>query len=149
MGNLSQGRTAKMGRLSTSTKSAKENAYKSEALLRDENGQDETVDALITDCVSQDVVVNIIRFNRETMDEEFEEDYNFWVDEHISINKYIDKLGADKVWENEPVRTIYGEFINNAGETKCVRFENCKIIDKTGNDEYAVLAEKITLVENI
>ena len=115
----------------------------------DENGSDETVDNLITSCVSQDVVVNIVKFNRDSMDEEFEEDYNFWVDEHNKINSYKDAIGEDKAWENEPTRTFYGEFLNNAGETKFVRFENCKIIDKGEDDEYAILSEKITLVDKI
>jgi len=83
------------------------------------------------------------------MDEEFEEDYNFWVDEHESLNQYKDKLGEEKIWENEPTRTFYVEFLNKANETKYVRFENCKIIDKGDDDEYAILAEKITLIDNI
>ena len=38
---------------------------------------------------------------------------------------------------------------NKANETKYVRYDNCKILDFDGNDECAVLAEKITLIENI
>lgn len=151
LGNNINNGTAKFGNYTKnkSSKNAKENTYRSEAVLLDEKGNDETVDNLITKCVSQDVVVNIIKFNRESMDEEFEEDYNFWVDEHRNINKYKDKLGEEKVWENEPVRTLYVEFLNKANETKYVRYENCKILDFDGNDECAVLAEKITLIENI
>jgi len=133
------------------SKNAKENNYKSEAILFDEKGNDETVDDLITTCVSQDVSVNIIKFNRDSMDEEFEEDYNFWIEEHENINnpKYKDALGEDKVFENEPIRTFYAEFLNNAGEKKFVRLENCKILDKGDEDEYAILSEKITLIDNI
>ena len=149
LGNISKKRTANFGRLSNSSKTANEANYKSGALLFDENGNDETVDNLITSCVSQDVVVNIVKFNRDSMDEEFEEDYNFWVDEHNKINSYKDAIGEDKAWENEPTRTFYGEFLNNAGETKFVRFENCKIIDKGEDDEYAILSEKITFVDKI
>lgn len=143
--------TASFGALSKSSKNAKENNYKSEALLFDENGKDETVDNLISNALSQDVVINIIKFNRDSMDEEFEEDYNFWIEEHENLNnpKYKDALGEDKVWQNEPTRTFYVEFLNKANETKYVRFENCKILDKGDDDEYAILAEKITLIENI
>lgn len=149
LGNISSNRTAKIGKLSNSTKEATENSYKSEAILYNEKGEDETVDELITTCVSQDVSVNIIKFNRDSMDEEFEEDYNFWVDEHNNINQYKDALGEDKVFENEPIRTFYAEFLNNAGEKKFVRLENCKILDEGDKDEYAILSEKITLIDNI
>ena len=149
LGNNIKNKTAKFSNKRTNGKNAKENNYKSEALLLDESGKDETVDNLITNSLTQDVVVNIIKFNRESMDEEFEEDYNFWVDEHESLNQYKDKLGEEKIWENEPTRTFYVEFLNKANETKYVRFENCKIIDKGDNDEYAILAEKITLIDNI
>lgn len=148
LGNNIKNKIAKFSNR-TNGKNAKENNYKSEALLLDESGKDETVDNLITNSLTQDVVVNIIKFNRESMDEEFEEDYNFWVDEHESLNQYKDKLGEEKIWENEPTRTFYVEFLNKANETKYVRFENCKIIDKGDNDEYAILAEKITLIDNI
>ena len=149
LGNNAKNKTAKFGSLSNSTKNARENNYKSEALLLDEKGNDETVDNLIANCVSQDVAINIVKFNRDSMDEEFEEDYNFWVDEHENLSQYKDKLGEDTIWQNEPTRTFYAEFLNKANETKYARFENCKILDKGDNDEYAILAEKITLIDKI
>ncbi len=149
LGNLSNKNTAKFLNQKTAQKNISTNNYKSEAIILNENGEDETVDGLVTNCVSQDVVVNIIKFNRDSMDEEFEEDYNFWVDEHEKLSEYKDKLGEDKIWQNEPTRTFYVEFLNKANETKYVRFENCKILDKGENDEYAVLSEKITLVDKI
>ena len=148
LGRNTNGKTAKFN-LSNSAKNAKENNYKSEALLLDENGKDETVDNLISNCLIQDVVINIVKFNRDNMDEEFEEDYNFWIDEHEKLKQYKDALGEDKIWENEPTRTFYVEFLNKANETKYARFENCKILDKGEEDEYAILAEKITLVDNL
>ena len=141
--------SAKIGILYKTTKNAKANNYKSEAIILDETGKDETVDNLIANCVSQDVVVNIIRFNRDKMDEEFEEDFNFWIDDHNNINQYKDKLGEDKVWENEPTRNLKVEFINNAGETKYAMYVNCKVLEQEGNDEYAILAEKIILLDEI
>jgi hypothetical protein len=141
--------SAKLGSLYKTTKNAKTNNYKSEAIIFDETGKDETVDNLIANCVSQDVVVNIIRFNRDKMDEEFEEDFNFWIDDHNNINQYKDKLGEDKVWENEPTRNLKVEFINNAGETKYAMYVNCKVLEQEGNDEYAILAEKIILLDEI
>ena len=149
LGNLSNNRDAKFKLSSSVSKSAKENNYKSTGLLYDENGNNDTVDDLIPNAVSNDVAVKIVKFNRDSMDEEFEEDYNLWIEEHYKLNEYKDKLGEDKIWENEPIRTFYVEFINKANETKYVRFENCKILDKGDEDEYAILAEKITLIDNI
>ena len=149
LGNLSNNSTAKFGLQNKGTKNALTNNYKSEAIILNENGEDETVDGLITNCVSQDVVVNIIKFNRDNMDEEFEEDFNFWIDDHNNINQYKDKLGEDKVWQNEPTRNLKIEFINNANETKYAMYVNCKILEQEGNDEYAILAEKIILLDNL
>ena len=149
LGNLVGNRTAKFGQVKVNTKNANQYNYMAEAILFDEDKNDETVDKLITDCVSQDVVVSIIKFNRDSMDEEFEEDFNFWVDEHLNINKYKNELGEDKVWKNEPVRTFKLEFINNAGEVKHALLENCRILDKEGDDEYSILSEKITLIDSL
>ena len=148
-GNNINNKTAKLNFSKAQSKNAKENNYRSEALLFDENGNDETVDNIISNALSQDVVINIIKFNRDSMDEEFEEDYNFWINDHEKLNQYKDKLGEEKVWKNEPTRTFYVEFLNKANETKYVRFENCKILKKGDEDEYAVLSEKISLIENI
>lgn len=149
LGNLSNKKVAKFGSQNNSSKNITTNNYKSEAIILNENGEDETVDNLITNCVSQDVVVNIIKFNRDNMDEEFEEDFNFWVDEHKNINQYKDKIGEDKVFENEPTRNFKVEFKNNANETKYAMYINCKILEEEGNDEYAILAEKIILIDNL
>lgn len=149
LGNLSNRNVAKFVNQNKGGKNATTNNYKSEAIILNENGEDETVDNLIANCVSQDVVVNIIRFNRDNMDEEFEEDFNFWIDEHNNINQYKDKLGEDKVWENEPTRNFKIEFKNNANETKYAMYVNCKVLEQEGNDEYAILAEKIILLDNL
>ena len=149
LGNLSNKKTAKFSNGNLNKKNAATNNYKSEAIILNENGEDETVDNLITNCVTQDVVVNIIKFNRDNMDEEFEEDFNFWIDEHNNINQYKDKLGEDKVWENEPTRNFKVEFKNNANETKYAMYVNCKVLEQEGNDEYAILAEKIILLDNL
>ena len=149
LGNLSNKKVAKFGNQNNFSKNAATNNYKSEAIILNENGEDETVDNLISNCVSQDVVVNIIKFNRDNMDEEFEEDFNFWIDDHNNINKYKDKLGEDKVFENEPTRNFKVEFLNNANETKYAMMVNCKVLEQEGNDEYAILAEKIILIDNL
>lgn len=149
IGNISNKKAAKFGKLYKTTKNATQNNYKSEAIIFDETGKDETVDNFITNCVSNDVVVNIIKFNRESMDEEFEEDFNFWIDEHNNINKYKDKLGEDKILENEPTRNLKVEFVNKAGETKYAMYINCKILEQGEGDEYAILAEKIILLNEI
>lgn len=128
---------------------AKSNTYKTEITLFNEDGKEETVDNLITNCFSQDVVVNLFEFNRENMDAEFEEDYKFWCDEHDKIQSYKDKIDENTIWQYEPTRTYKAEFLNNANEVKYAKFENCKIIEKEGVDKYYILVEKITLIDSL
>ena len=94
------------------------------------------------------MVVNIFKFKEEGMDEEFEEDLNFWSSDHDSINKMTDKLGEETVWKNEPLRTFIVEFKNNAGETKYMQYNDCRLLDSSNDGTYAVIAENITLIEN-
>lgn len=150
LGNIVNSKTTNFSAYGrNNSKSATENSYKASAILINENGQPETVDNLISNCFTNDIVVNILKFDRDSMDEEFEEDFNFWVNDHNKINQYKDKLPPEKIWDGEPVRTLYVEFKNKANEIKYVRYENCKLVALNGNDECTILAENISLVDKI
>ena len=81
------------------------------------------------------------------MSDEIYENIRFWESDHVNINRYIDKLGEDKVWENEPKRNLMIEFLNKANETKRIDLHNCRLIEINGS-EYTILAEKIELNNN-
>lgn len=148
IGGAKRGRTASFGTDGYKpTKNARNSIYTCKAVLLDENENDETVDSLVTKSLTDDVVVSIIQYNTDTMDEEFEEDLKLWISDHKSINQYKDKLGEDAVWENEPKRTFIVSFPNKAGDEVNIQYENCRIVSDMGNVKYAVLAEKIKMVE--
>lgn len=151
LGNVSKGRTTIFGSVNVKTNTKSTN-YKAESVtLKNEDGNDETVDNFITNCVKDDVAVYTFNINPDKVDPEFEEDYLNWIGEHNSINMYVDKFGEDKVWENEPVRNIKVEFVNNANETKYAEFKNCKIIENDKANIYSctILVENVMLIENI
>jgi len=129
------------------SKNARNSIYTCKATLLDEDENDETVDSLVTKSLTDDVVVSIIQYNTDSMDEEFEEDLKLWISDHHSINQYKDKLGDDAVWENEPKRTFIVSFPNKSGEEVNVQYENCRIVSEFEGVKYAVLAENVKLVE--
>lgn len=148
MGQNNGSKTAIFSAPSKEYKGGKTIRYKAFAELFNDENKPEDVDNLIKNYVSHDVVVNIFKFKEEGMDEEFEEDLNFWSSDHDSINKMADKLGEETVWKNEPLRTFIVEFKNNAGETKYMQYNDCRLLDSSNDGTYAVIAENITLIEN-
>lgn len=143
LGNNSKGRTSGF-QINNTYKEDKARYFSCPAELYDADHNDETVDNLISYCFNNDVVINTIAFNMDEMDDEIYENIRFWESDHVNINKYIDKLGEDKVWENEPKRNLMIEFINKANEIKRINFHNCRIIEINGN-EYTILSERVEL----
>ena len=115
-----------------------------EADISGPDGEEVTVDSLVSMCVNPDVGVFRVIFNPDEMDEEFEENLNFWNEEHVSINSYIDKMGEDWVFTNEPVRNLRIDYLNKAGEEKHAEIVNCRILDKESITNYLILFDKIT-----
>lgn len=149
--NMGQNNGKKTATFSVSPKEYKRGKsikYKAFAELFNDENKPEDVDNLIKNYVSQDVVVNIFKFKEDGMDEEFEEDLNFWVSDHNTINKMADKLGEEAVWKNEPLRTFIVEFKNNAGEIKYMQYNNCRLLDASNDGAYAIIADNLTLNEN-
>lgn len=149
LGNLYKRNAASFESTSKNYRNPSLSIYKCSASLLDEENNDETVDGIISKSLSNDVVVSILRYNFDDMDEEFEEDLRLWVRDHESINEYIDKLGEDKVWENEPKRDFVVTFKNKANEDVSVQYINARIVGKIDSMTYAVLAEKLMIVEKM
>lgn len=146
LGNISKGKTAGFTSHQYNQSQKEYPSYKAENVkVIGDNGEEETVDGLITKCVGQDVVIYKLEFDATNIDAEFEEDYLNWVGDHNSLSQYVDMLGEEKVWTNEPVRTYKVEFTNDAGEQKFVEFERCKIIETSRSNVYTcvILVEKI------
>ena len=143
LGNNSKGKTASF-QIKNNYKDDNAKYFSCSAKLYDAEHNEENVDNLIRYCVEGDVVIFTIGFNMDEMSDEIYENIRFWESDHVNINRYIDKLGEDKVWENEPKRNLMIEFLNKANETKRIDLHNCRLIEINGS-EYTILAEKIEL----
>lgn len=125
-------------------------AYSScDGILYDGNGNDDTVDGIITHFARQESFIEMIEFNRDTSEEEFETEMSLWMREHGSINQYKDFKGEEWVWMNEPKRNVKVHFFNNANEDIYAIFENCRIMDIIDSNSIIVFIEKIRLIDNL
>lgn len=125
-------------------------AYSScKCIVYDENGNDDTVDSLITHFVKQKPFIEMVEFDDTTSEEEFIAEVSLWVKEHNAINKYKDFKGEEWAWIKEPKRNIKMHFVNNAGEDLYAILENCKIMDIVDDNSMIIFIEKLRLIDNI
>jgi len=115
--------------------------------LYDIGGEKDTVDGLISKFSSQKSFLEIIDFDFDSIEEEFESELSLWVREHNKINKYGEKLGEDWVLSNEPKRSLRLCFKNNANEDIYAVFEGCKIMDITEENSFILFIERIRLID--
>lgn len=120
-----------------------------EGTLYNEYGDDETVDGFINKFARQEPLVEMLEFDGDTIEEEFETEMTIWVREHKSINDYKDKLGEEWVWAKEPQRNVKVQFKNNADQDVFAVLENCKIMNIVEGNSFILFIEKITIVNNI
>lgn len=117
--------------------------------LYDGNGNDETVDGIITHFARQESFVEMIELDMDTSEEEFETELALWKREHNKINEYKDYKGDEWAWVNEPKRNIKMHFKNNADEDLYSMLENCKIMDILEDGTMILFIEKIKIIDNI
>lgn len=142
------GQTYKFG--AQSQQSEDKVAYSScNGTLYDEKGNDETVDGIITHFAKQKPFLEMIEFDMDSSEEEFETEVSLWMKEHNGINQYKDFKGEEWVWINEPKRNVKMHFKNNANEDIYAILENCKIMDILEDGTLIVFIEKIRLIDNI
>lgn len=116
--------------------------------LSDADGNDETVDGIITKFARQKQFIEIVEFDLDTSEEEFETELSLWVREHVNINKYKDELGEDWVLTKEPKRNLKVQFKNNANQDTYAILEDCRIMDIIDKNSFVLFVERITLVDN-
>jgi len=142
------GQTYKFG--AQSQQSEDKVAYSScNGTLYDEKGNDETVDGIITHFAKQKPFLEMIEFDMDSSEEEFETEVSLWMKEHNGINQYKDFKGEEWTWVNEPKRNLKMHFKNNADEDIYAILENCKIMDILEDGTLIVFIEKIRLIDNI
>ena len=77
----------------------------------------------------------IVKFDFNTIEEEFETDLKMWLDEHNKINSY--DLDDEWKFKNEPFKDLVLEVDNLK-----YNLENCKILDSY-EDKFIIFIEKI------
>ena len=143
----SDGHTYKFGQ-KTSQSEDKVAFSKCEGILSDISGEEDTVDSIISKFASQKQFLEIIDFDLDTSEEEFETELSLWSREHTSINKYKDDLGEDWVLAKEPKRNLKVQFKNNANQDTYAILEDCRIMDIIDKNMFVLFVERITLVDN-
>lgn len=143
----SDGHTYKFGQ-KTSQSEDKVAFSKCEGILSDISGEEDTVDSIISKFASQKQFLEIIDFDLDTSEEEFETELSLWTREHNSINKYKDQLGDDWVLAKEPKRNLKVHFKNKANQDTYAIFEDCRIMDIMDKTSFVLFVEKISLVDN-
>jgi len=151
VGSLLQGRDGQTYTFGQKTSQSEDKvAYsKCNATLYDIGGSKDTIDGFIEKFAVQKQFLEIVEFDLNTVEEEFESEVSLWVKEHNNINKYINELGEDWVLAKEPKRNIKLQFKNNANQDVFAVLEDCKIMDIIEDNSFILFVERITLIDNI
>ena len=151
VGSLLQGGDGQAYKFGQKTSQSEDKvAYsKCNGTLYDIGGSKDTVDGFIKKFAAQKQFLEIVEFDLDTVEEEFETEISLWVKEHNNINSYADKLGEDWVLAKEPKRNIKLHFKNNANEDIFAVLEDCKIMDIIEDNSFILFVERITLIDNI
>ena len=121
---------------------------KCDCTIFNENGENESVDNIISKLVSQQPTVYMIELDRDTSDEEFEEELRMWTNDHNGINQYKSFKGDDWAWANEPVRNIKISFKNKNDETVNMMLCDCRILDIINDSSYILYIERMEMILN-
>ena len=144
----SDGQTYKLGQ-KTSQNEDKVAYASCEGVIYNEDGETDNVDLLIGHFAKQESFVEMVEFDMDTPEEEFETELSLWTKEHTSINKYKPLRGEEWAWGNEPKRNVKISFKNKANETIYAVLEDCKIMDIVDRNMYILFVDKISLIDKI
>lgn len=120
---------------------------KCDCTIFNEDGEDESVDSMITRLVSQQPTVYMFELDRDTSEEEFEEELRMWANDHNGINQYKAFKGEEWAWANEPVRNVKVSFKNKRNETVNIMLIDCRILDIVDNSSYILYIERMEMIK--
>lgn len=129
----------------TPQKEEKYSYAKCDCTVFNEDGEDESVDSMISRLVSQQPTVYMFELDRDTSEEEFEEELRMWVNDHNGINQYKAFKGEEWAWANEPARNVKVSFKNKRNETVNIMLIDCRILDIVGNSSYILYIERMEM----
>lgn len=96
------------------------------AMLYNSNGDEETVEGLVSNISLNEPYVCMISFDYSSIEEEFEYDLKTWL---LTFNK-IDKMNLSDEYKfaNQPRKTMKVKFVDDMGFDSCVDFVDCRIV---------------------
>ncbi len=149
-GNLYSGTDGNTYSFGQSTQQAEEKySYaKCDCTIFNEEGEDESVDSIISNMVRQQPVVYMVELDRDTSEEEFEEELRAWSNDHNGINQYKVFKGEEWGWMNEPVRNLKVSFQNKKGDTIYMMLNGCRILDIVDGTSYILYIDKMEMFNN-
>lgn len=111
--------------------------------LTDIDGNSETIDNLLGYFRNKEAFYLFAKFNQDEMDEDVESELKMWERETNKINSYP----QDEDWkiDNLPTKNLKIS-INN---TAFADLKNCKIMEKYGVSEYAILVQEIIFTNSL
>ena len=121
---------------------------KCDCTIFNEDGEDESVDSIISKLVSQEPTVYMIELDMDTTDEEFEEELRMWANEHNGIDQYKSFKGDEWAWVNEPTRNVKISFQNKNNQTVSMMLCDCRILDIVSMGSYILYIERMEMITN-
>ena len=129
----------------TPQKEEKYSYAKCDCTVFNEDGEDESVDSMISRLVSQQPTVYMFELDRDTSEEEFEEELRMWTNDHNGINQYKAFKGEEWAWANEPARNVKVSFKNKRNETVNIMLIDCRILDIVDDSSYILYIERMEM----
>ena len=142
------GQTYRIGQ-KTSQREDKVSYSACNGVLYNDAGEEEDVDSIIEKFARGESFVEMVEFDLDSSEEEFEMEYSLWNNEHNGINAYRDKAGDDWVLANESKRNLKIHFKNKANEDVYAILENCKIMDNAERGTLILFVERLSLIDGI
>lgn len=140
------GSTEAKGMMKTETKESDISYTSGVCNLYDNEGNDMSVDKLVNYYNKDTMIMMIFDMDYSSFEEEFEIEFQDWVNGHEMLLKRND-LPEEMKYNVEPKRSFQFVFKNKANENTRALLENVSIIEKLDTAQYAVMVEKVIFIK--
>lgn len=122
---------------------------KCECTILDENDKDLSIDGFKYFFNKEQMSMFVLDFDFDTEEEEFDTEFNSWVEEHNQLSNSRGKVTDYELFSLEPKRDLKVSFIDNNGEEINCNLLNVRIVDKITPTQFVVLTDKVDYVKPI
>jgi len=120
---------------------------KCECTILDGNNNDLSIDGFKYFFNKEQMSMFVLDFDFDTEEEEFDTEFNSWVEEHNQLSHSREKLTDYELFSLEPKRDLKVSFIDNSGEEINCKLLNVRIVDKVSPTKFVVLTDKVDYVK--